>query len=246
MSSITTTEEDKYINLQNITSIVSLSFFIGIVFTLVRYHFYYQVLLHIPIFQFIDTSELLLMAPSSAILWIFYIGSMELAKFIKKSDDFTSFQKWVFQITLLLIGLFYVWINYLNDPIVRQFIKLPWHYRYWYIYFPLLIVFIIAFTGKDSRGPVFFRKNKFILPLILTIWYALFEGWANYEVVTTSKHTNGMTVKTKNLVIIKTDSVVINAGYTKNYWFYYNRSTHITTALKRDDIETIEFDADNK
>jgi hypothetical protein len=246
MSTITTNEKDKYLNLSNITSIVSFSLLIGIVFVLVRFHFYYQVLLHVPIFQFVDASELLLMAPASAIIWIFYLGSMELGKFIRRSDDFTKFQKWVFQLTLVAFGWFYVWINYLNDPIVRQFIKWPWHYAYWYIWFPILMLFVVAFSSQDPQGPVFFKKNRFILPLVLTVWYGLFEGWANYEVVKKSKHTNAMTVKTKMFGVIRTDSVIINAGNTRNYWFYYNRNTHITTAIKKDDIEITEFDSENK
>ena len=181
------TEKDKYVNLSNITKLVSFSLFIAVIFTLIRYHFYYQVLLHIPIFQFVDTSELLLMAPTSAVTWIFYLGTFALTDFIKKNDDFTSFQKIIFPIIIYFVGISYIWINYLNDPIIRECIKLPWHYKYWFIWFPLLILCVVAYQFPNTKQPHFFKRNKFIIPLVLTIWYALFEGWANYEVVTTSK-----------------------------------------------------------
>lgn len=238
-------ENDKYVNLSNIASLVSFSLFISVIFSLLRYHFYFQVLLHIPIFQLIDASELVLMTAGTGITWIFYLGANSLAAFIRKRDDFTLFQKWVFQLIILSIGLLYLWINYFNDPIIREFIKLPWHYKYWYIFFPTLILFIVAYTYPDSDGPIFFKKNRLILPLLLTLWYALFEGWANYEVITKSKNTNNMTVQTKSFGLIKTDSIIVNAGRTKNYWFYYNRNTHVTRVIKTDDIDFVDFDADN-
>ena len=121
------------------------------VFVLVRFHFYYQVLLHVPIFQLVDTSEVILMAPASAIIWMFYVGAMETSKFIKGNEDFTKFQKWTFQLIVMVAGLSYLGINYLNDPLVRQFIKWPWHYRYWYIWFPILILFVIAYEDLSDE-----------------------------------------------------------------------------------------------
>jgi hypothetical protein len=239
-------EKDKYVNLSNIASLISFSLFIAVIFSLLRYHFYFQVLLHVPIFQFIDASELVLMTAGTGITWIFYLGANSLANFIRKEDDFTGFQKWVFQLIILSIGLLYLWINYFNDPIIREFIKWPWHYKYWHIYFTTLILFVIAYSYKGSKGQIFFEKNKLIIPLLLTLWYALFEGWANYEVVTKSEHTNNITVQTKSMGVIKTDSIIVNAGRTKSYWFFYNRNTHITRAIKTEDIEFVDFDADNK
>lgn len=233
-------EKDRYVNLSNIAALISFSLLIAIIFALVRLHFYYQVLLHVPIFQYIDASELVLMTPATGIIWFFYLGSNALAGFLRKSNEFSHLQKWIFQLIILSFGLLYLYISYMNDPIIREVIKWPWHYKYWYIFFTALILFIIAFNHKDNEGPAFFRRNKFILPLFLTIWYALFEGWANYEVLTTSKKLNNIIVKTKSGVI-KTDSNTINAGRTKGYWFFYNRKTQITRVIKVDDIEIVDF-----
>lgn len=237
-------EKDKYINLSNIAALVSFSLLIAVAFALIRCHFYFQVLLHVPIFQFVDASELVLMTAGSAVTWTFYLGANSLAGFIRKGNDFNSFQKWVFQLFLLSFGLFYVWINYMNDPIIREVVR--WPLNYWYIFFPLLALLIIAYLYPNNDMPVFLKNNRFILPLVLTIWYALFEGWANYEVIIKSKHTNNISVQTKSFGIIKTDSVIVNAGRTKNYWFFYNRTTHLTRVIKTEDIELIDFDAENK
>lgn len=50
-----------------------------------------------------------------------------------------------------------------------------------------------------------------------------------------------MTVQTKSFGLIKTDSIIVNARRTKNYWFYYYRNTHVARVIKTEDID---FDAD--
>jgi hypothetical protein len=246
MNETTLTEKDKYINLSNIASLASYSLLMGVTFALLHYHFYFQVLLHVPIFQFIDASELLLITAQAGIPWIFFIGAISLVNFLKRNNDFTVLQKWVFQLLILSLSILYLGINFLNDPIIREVIEWPSHYKYWYIYTFVLIVFVIAYVYPNPTGPIFFQKNKFILPLIITIWYALYGGWINYEVVTKSDHTNNIVIQTKSFGTIKTDSVIINAGRTKNYWFYYNRKTHVTRVIKIEDIEFTDFDADDK
>ena len=142
---------------------------------------------------------------------------------------------------------FYLWLNFHNDPIIRQSFEWPSHFEFWHI--PALIIFIffiVAYIHPNPCGPVFFQKNKLILPLIATVWYASFESWISFQVIIKSKHTNNITVQTKAFGTIKTDSVIIDAGRTKNYWFYYNRNTHITRAIKTEDIEFADFNSQNK
>ena len=84
------------------------------------------------------------------------------------------------------------------------------------------------------------------MPLVLSLYYALFIAWANYDVVTHAKDTNNIMVQTKSMGVIKTNDTLIDAGRTKNFWFFYNRKTHVTRVIKADDIEFVDFEADNK
>lgn len=235
-------DKDKYVNLSNIGSIVTFLLLIAVTFALVRYHFYFQVFLHIPIFQFIDASELALITAGTGIKLLFYLGALFLPTFLLGEKDFNNFQKISFTLIIYALGGLYVWINYLGDPVFREFFRSPFRYPYLGVFLPVVILFIVAYFYPNFSMPVFLRKNRLILPIIFALWYAFFESWAAYQVVLKSKHTQNIILQTKSFGIIKTDSIIVDAGRTKNYWFFYNRNTGLTRVIKTEDIEFVDFD----
>ena len=239
-------DNNKHLNLSNIGSIISFLLLIAVCFAIVRYHFYFQVFLHIPIFQFIDASELVLITATAGIKWIFYLGAVFLPIFILKEKGFTNLQKLFFSIIVLTLGVFYVRTNYLNDPVFRESLRLAKSWEYLRMFLPLLILFIIAYYYKTINGPEFFKKNKFIIPLIFTFWYGFFESWVNYKMVKKSNYIENVVLHIKTGEIIKTDSVIVNAGRTKEYWFFYNRNLKTTRIIKTENIDFIQFNGSVK
>lgn len=246
MTGQSASEKNKYVNLSNAGSIASFCLLIAVIFAVLRFHFYYQILLHVPIFQFIDASELVLITAGYGIKWLIYLGFGYLPVFINSESGFTNFQRAAFNMIIAVLSLFYLWIIFHNDPLLRQSISWPLYFEYWHlIIYGLFVLYLFAFLHPSLKGPVFFQQNKYLLPIILTIYYASFEGLISYQALMISKHNNTVIVKTKNFGIIKTDSIIVDAGRTKNYWFFYDRSKHLTTCIKTDDIETMQFDAHN-
>lgn len=240
-----TNESNKYLNLSNVASLASFSILIAGAFSILRCHLYYQVLLHVPIFHYIDVSELLLMTASTGTAWIIYLTGIFLPPFIRNEKGFTKFQKIVFCSTIYAFAIAYFILNFRNDPIITAVVKWPILLKnspLLICIIVLLILIIIAFIEL----PIFFKKNNLIMPLVLSLFYALFIAWANYDVVTHAKDTNNIMVQTKSMGVIKTNDTLIDAGRTKNFWFFYNRKTHVTRVIKADDIEFVDFEADNK
>lgn len=206
-----------------------------------RYHFYFQIFLHIPIFQFIDTSELVLITATAGIKWIFYLGVIFLPILIFNEEKITALSKILFIGIILTLGVFYVRTNYLSDPSVRELWRLANSSEYLSMFLPLIIAFIVAFFYQKHKRPNFFKKYIFLAPIILTFWYGFFESWASFKMVKKSKHIENEVLHMKTGEILKTDSVIVNAGRTKDYWFFYNRNVQTTTVIKTDNIDFIEF-----
>lgn len=237
-------KDNKHINLSNISSIGSLCLIMAIVFALIRFHVYFQLLLHIPIFSLVEASELVLITAAYGLKWLIYLAILSLPQFVKKQDEFTKKQKAILQILISVIGLCYMWIVFNNDPIFRQSIIFPYYFEYWHlIFYLILVLFITTSMLISDSGLIFFRKNRFILPILASVWYATFEGWMGYQTLVSSHHTNNIVVKTKTLGILKTNDTIIDAGRVKGYWFYYNRNTRITNYVKVEDIESVGFES---
>ena len=148
-----------YLTMSNIGSVTSFLLLVAVSFAVVRYHFYFQIFLHIPIFQFIDASELVLITATAGVKWIFYLGAGFLPIFILREKGFTVLQKILFIIIVLTLGIYYVRTNYLSDPSVRESWRLATSCEYLIMFLPLLALFIFAFFYQNHKGPQFFRKN---------------------------------------------------------------------------------------
>ena len=168
---------------------------------------------------------------------IFFLFIVFLPLFILRKKDFTILQKIIFIIIILTLGVFYVRTNYLNDPFFRESWRLANSWEYFRMFLPLLILLIIAIYN----GTEFFKKNVFIVVLIFTFWYGFFESWARFKVVKESNYIENVVLHIKTGEVVKTDSIIVNAGKTKDYWFFYNRNTQTTIVIKTENIDFIEF-----
>jgi hypothetical protein len=234
-------ERDQLITPAKITEITAFALFVAILFALVRLHFYYVLLLHIPIFQYLDVSEIVLMTPTTGITWFVYLACINIVPKLQKNEEFTLLQKIIFSLILYALATTYVWMSYRNDSIMREVLLMPFHKGRWWWYFSLVILVVIPFLYPDKEGPKFFKKHIYILPLIITIWYGIYESWANYELVKEANVTAVIRIKTKTHGIINLGQNLVNAGRTKDYWFIYNRKTKFTRVIKVDDIDTVDF-----
>ncbi|MDB5136724.1 MAG: hypothetical protein JWP37_3327 [Mucilaginibacter sp.] len=124
-------------NISKIAEYTTYVIAVGLIYSIAKMYFYYILLLHVPIFQYVDTTELILSFPT-VIFLILYAGPLFVANYIGKSRNFNKEEK-LFFIPLLyafIVFLFIVGKN--NDPVVQQFWLLPikyWKYGYSHFYF---------------------------------------------------------------------------------------------------------------
>lgn len=237
-------KENEIISVTTITQLISLALFISVLFALVYIQIYYYFLLHVPIFQYLEFSEIPLVAPGIAITWFFYIGALALDKYIRNTVYFTTFQKYGFRVLIAALIFFYMWVGWHNDPNIKEMIKLPWTYKWWFI--PGIGLFVTAYNHKNDNGPVLLQKNKLIIIIALTIWYAGFNAFCSYQIITTEVFTNNVAFKTKSGEKIITNNNLIDAGRTKGFWFLYNRKKRSVRVIKADEIEIADFNIENK
>jgi hypothetical protein len=217
------TENKFTLNLSNAAQLVSFAIALGVIFSLIRNYIYYILLLHVPIFQYVDLSDIILIAPSG-VFWALYFSAIETANFISKSPKFDRSEKIFYGILLYVFAGVLTWIGFYNEPIVEQGLKFI--FRNWWFLIPLILYVAVRLKSVNSEND-FFKKNKYTGACILVMWYAIFDSYSNYSVlVNPSRHIH-LILKMKSGQKVRVDQNIIYAGRTANYWFLYNRKTNL-------------------
>src|ERR1700743_572672 len=115
-------------DISKITEYTAYVIVVGLTYSMAKMYFYYVLLLHIPIFQYVDTTELILSFPT-VIFLILYAGPLFIANYIGQSGNFNKEEKIFFIIVLYAFVVFLVIVANNNDPVVEQFWLLP--IKYW-------------------------------------------------------------------------------------------------------------------
>ena len=228
------------LDLSNAAQLASFAISLGALFALLRNYIYYVLFLHIPIFQYLDLSDIILIAPT-AIFWSVYFGAIDAVNAISNSQKFNSSEKIFYGLTLYAFAGYLTWLGFHNEPAVEQGLKFL--FRYWWLI--IVLVIYVAIRLKANKND-FFKRNRYVAACVLTIWYAIFDSWANYSVlVNPSRHIH-FVMKMKNGKKLIVDKDLIYVGRSKSYWFLYNPKTAFVRAIKNDDVEITDFDTITK
>jgi hypothetical protein len=148
------TENKFTLNLSNAAQLVSFAIALGVIFSLIRNYIYYILLLHVPIFQYVDLSDIILIAPSG-VFWALYFSAIETANFISKSPKFDRSEKIFYGILLYVFAGVLTWIGFYNEPIVEQGLKFI--FRNWWFLIPLILYVAVRLKSVNSEND-FFKK----------------------------------------------------------------------------------------
>lgn len=92
-------KDNRILNLSNVAQLTTFAIAITVTFSLVRLYMYYLILLHVPIFQYIDVVDIVLLAPTG-IYWALYVGSVEASNYVVQSNNFHKIEKIFYPIVL--------------------------------------------------------------------------------------------------------------------------------------------------
>ena len=135
------------LSLSNAAQLASLAVALGITFSVVRNYLYYVLYLHIPIFQYVSLSDIVLVAPSG-IFWAIYFSSMDAVNSLSESTQFTAMEKLFYALLLYTFAGFLTWLGFHNEPIVEQSIKVIIRHP-WYLIFIVAYVFIRMYAKME-------------------------------------------------------------------------------------------------
>jgi len=216
---------------------------IGFIYGILRSYLYYNILLHVPIFQYLDVTEILLSFPTVFYLTM-YALPMFIAVYITRSNTIPNREKLFYAVALIAFALIIIRITGNNDPIIAAYYTLPHKYKYFY-YPPLLWFVYVVFMGARKNDSFF--KNNFLIGIIMfSVWYGGFESFANYQILLGEGTHLNYRLKFKDGKLLHTDKKTLYAGRTKNYWFFYDKQTKYVRAIKNDDVVTVDFDTELK
>jgi hypothetical protein len=227
------------LSLSNAAQLASLALALGISFSIIRNYLYYVLYLHVPIFQYLSLSDIVLIAPSG-IFWAIYFSSMDTVNTLAKSNQFLPIEKLFYALLLYTFAGLLTYIGFHNEPIVEQSLKVIIRHP-WYLIILVLYVGIRMYSQKKNSD--FFSKNRYTAAFILCIWYASFDSYASYSVLTNPSRHLHLIMKTKKGDRIDVKKDLVYAGRTNDYWFLYNAKTKYVRVIKNDDIDVIDFDS---
>jgi hypothetical protein len=217
-------------------------------FSIFRNYIYYVLLLHVPIFQYLAISDVVLMSTST--IWLTVYISLMLGMFsiidhwTQLFADF-SWKKvnWGAVSAFLLALIFTITTMHLvskNDPSADQLVNYLIYYPYTLVPFVIFIILAVIFSEKIKP---FYSKYKISRLVLMMAWFSIFDPIANYAVLNSpkAKHVK-ITFKeksAKSLTVIK-DSLIF-AGRTNNYWFIYDKADSSIRVLKNDDLDSVKY-----
>lgn len=229
-------------NIPELAKLVTYAVFIAILFGVIQVHLYYHVFLHIPIFQYIETSEVILLSGSTGVSLIIYYLGISLPVYLNNQNELNTFQKIsTVLISYTLAGL-YFWLAYRNDAIIREFTILPM--KHWWV-IGFLVIFLIAFNTQLDTTKRFVNRHRIYQPILLAVWMGLFTGYSHYSALTNSKHNVKLIIKLKSGSTINTNKNIIFAGRIQNFWFIYNRESKYTRIINNEDVDVVDINSNN-
>ncbi len=229
------------LELKDTAELTAAAIALAIIFSLTRNYLYYVVFLHVPIFQYCDVGEIILLAPT-VIWWVLYFSSMKVAQELQESSNLENWERltypWLFYVFCILL----VVLAYKNEPIISVILSITFFIKHWW-FIPLLVAYILVMMKAKNRGKNYFRKNPLLAILLAAVWYAIFDSWASYDLLKKNQGHSHQVILTKDGKKIKLNNDLVYAGRTSNYWFIYNPKTNFTRAIKADEFQLVDFDS---
>src|SRR5581483_9041618 len=165
--------------IQSIPEIAKLAtyiLFLSILLSVVEAEIYFQLLLRVPIFQYMEPTEVVLFSPGTGITLLVYYFGVRLASYFLINTNLHWLPKTTAILSTLAISIIFFTIAFKNDQVIYQMIKLPLHY-WWYLV--LVILFVGSFHESFPGVKQFIVAHKQFRPILITFWYGLIVGCLN-------------------------------------------------------------------
>jgi hypothetical protein len=233
--------EDKWFKFDDLNLLVFIPQFsafilsLTVVYAMVWLHAFYELGFHIPIFQFIDISEIFFFAPGAVLANLFILLGFTVIAYIIKNKSLTKSLKVAVIVIVFLSMITSMFIEIGNDPRITSEFYEPSYFSLWGI----LILYMFLSRIESFNSLV--KKIKYVLPFLLIIGLALIDAYRQYIYYDKSKVNLTVKLKLKDNSTINKKSQLFFIGRTKNYWFFYNPKLKITRTIKDEDVKTSEF-----
>ncbi|NCD69518.1 hypothetical protein [Mucilaginibacter agri] len=234
--------DNELLSLSNLAGLAAASVTITFTFAVVKLFIFYQLFLHVPIFQYTDVIDVIAMAPT-AVFWAIFMGSIEAGMFVFESNKLIKAEKYLYGLMAYGLAIFITVIAYRNDPGIRLALIIP--IRYWYYFVVPFVIYVVTVMyiqeNTTQAGGNFMVKNKVIAVVIFTIWYAIFDSFANYTALNTPQTHLDYRLKFKNGQQLRTVKNIYFVGRSKGFWFIYNSSTESVRVINNEDVELVDI-----
>jgi len=230
------------INIAEISKYTTFILIIGFTYSISRTYFYYVLSLHVPVFQYLDVSDILLNFPSQ----FFFLIQASLLLFAYKIVSSTLFIKPIAIFYCFIVLLFMLVISMIvgiNDEIIAKIIRVLFHN--WILDIFLVFILFVFWKGREALFPIL-RKYSFFIILAFTVGCSIIDSTANYYILVEKRQNLSLVLKLKDGSITFTTPTIEYAGRTKNYWFFYNQKTGYVRVIKNDDVSLADFDTKMK
>lgn len=236
-----TTSVDFFELIPKLTGYIAL---ISLIYGIIKLQFYYGVLFKIPIFQYLDISEIILISPLSLISsllhyftiivgTLYFLGTFGSRKIWKKS------RKIYLIIILAIFGTTHYVVS--NGILTIQFPLYKWYEALFVTLGHLAPMFAFVISGFFIDYFEVVKKYSLIMPFVFIVWLAFSESYATYYLLTNTERAINAKLKLKDGKTLKSNKDFKYIGRTNKYWFFLLTKTGNVRAIKDEDVEVSEF-----
>ncbi|WDZ99233.1 hypothetical protein [Mucilaginibacter sp. SJ] len=230
------------LELKDIADLTAAVIALAIIFSLTRNYIYYVLFLHVPIFQYCEAGEIIMLEPT-VIWWILNYGTMRVASEIQESQTLKQWERLTFPwLFYLFYGILIYW-GYKNVPTLSIIMSYNFFLKHWWLIIGVIVYVLVGLRAKNE-GNDYFKMNPLLAILAISIWFGVFDSWASYELLQKTDGHLHQVILTKENRKITLDNRLIYAGRTANYLFVYDAKTKFTRVFKTDDFRTIDYDSE--
>jgi len=224
--------------LENVPKITAYLLLLAIFFGILKLYVFFEVFLGVPIFQFIDASEIVLYAPSQI------IGSLLLYCLLVSiiySRRQKLFNQKLYNWFLVLFGIIAVGFGLLElyssfnfyppnfSSHVNEGRSIP------------VTIFIGVAVVLMNRNIAIPKPMMLIFPFILIFWISVSESSLIARFLKSKENVKIIKIRLTNGTYYKTGGDIKYLGRTAKYWYLYDHKRDIVRIIKDENVSLSEF-----
>lgn len=224
--------------MESVPKVTAYLILLAIFFGILKLFVFFEVFLGIPIFQFVDASEIILYAPSEIMgSMLQYCMFVSFLYYSRTKNPHHSVVKWSMIFFLVITFAFgYLEISACFNFYPPEFSNMITEGRT-IPFISFLLIWSLLYRGKV------YISNSIILtfPFFIMFWISIWESSIKSRFLKSAENSKIIRIKSGNGALYKTGGNLKYLGKTAKYWYVFDSKLSIVRVIKDEEVTVSEF-----